>query len=197
MASDLNALKATRVHAEGARVDPLRGYRFIVENELHIRHAGFTGVEGLTARSAVEEYVEGANGRTVRKLPGEVIWGDVTLSRGVLIGLSDTYDWADVVLNDRNNNLLDQTFRTDTIIKLYNRDASYLEFEWVLTDSWVSSYEIKGINATSGEILMDNIVLTHEGFSQGTVRKRNRQLPRANILGVVPNAGNSNVSPIP
>ena len=171
MPANLNTVGADKVTNSGNRVDPLRGYRFLVSNERNITHAGFSKVEGLEGTAEVIEYREGINGQTNRKLPGRVTWADVTFNRGILLNVDDIFDWAKVVLNIRDDVLDEQKFRQDTTIKLFPRTGKTFAVEWRLNESWVTSYKVSAMDAMTSDIVMQEVVVAHEGLEEGTAAK--------------------------
>lgn len=68
--------------AAPTRGDPFPGFDFVVEID-GVETAGFQEVSGLEGSLDVIEYREGADALTVRKLPGMVKYGNVTLKRGL------------------------------------------------------------------------------------------------------------------
>jgi phage tail-like protein len=60
--------------------DAIGNFNFRVEID-GVAIGSFTGVDGLSVEQEVVEYREGSDD-TVRKLPGRLKWGDITLKRG-------------------------------------------------------------------------------------------------------------------
>ena len=73
------------------RVDPYRGFNFLVEIQSIIR-AGFHQVSGLDATIAVVDFREGGENTTTRKLFGLTAYSNIQLRKGLT---SDTtlHDW--------------------------------------------------------------------------------------------------------
>lgn len=84
---------ATKIQG-GATADPLRNYRFIVYTVasggkvyLPKGQVGFTEVDGLgLGTTDISAYVEGDD-ITVRKLLGRTTWGDLTMKKGLDLGM--------------------------------------------------------------------------------------------------------------
>ncbi|MCK6565174.1 MAG: phage tail protein, partial [Dehalococcoidia bacterium] len=77
--------------------DPLVSYNFAIEVSGII--AGyFTEAAGLGSENEVVEHkVTGKDGKEiVRKIPGRLKWGDITLKRGITTNL-DFWDWRRMV----------------------------------------------------------------------------------------------------
>jgi phage tail-like protein len=62
----------------GQRVDPFRGYNFLVEID-GIAQGSFTECTGLGSTTEVIENREGGDNLTVRKLPGKTSYSDISL----------------------------------------------------------------------------------------------------------------------
>ena len=77
--------------ATGQRVDPYKNFRFLVEIE-GIVQAGFSEASGFGSDVEVVEYREGGDTPTVRKLPGQGKYPDVTLKWGITDS-RELYDW--------------------------------------------------------------------------------------------------------
>jgi phage tail-like protein len=118
--------------------------------------AGFSEVSGLSAEAEVIEYREGADPVTSsRKLPGRIRYGDVTLRRGLTTS-RDLFDWWMTVVH---GNLL----RQDIGIVLLD-DARTEVLRWRLRGAWPVRFEAATLQAKGNEILIESIVLTHEGL---------------------------------
>ena len=68
--------------ATGTRVDPYRGFNFLVEID-GITQGGFQEVSGLDASTASIDYREGTDPNHARKLPGLNTYSAITLKRGI------------------------------------------------------------------------------------------------------------------
>ena len=64
------------------RVDPYRGYNFLVEID-GITQAGFQECSGLDSQTATIDYREGGDPRHVRKLAGMNSFSPISLKRGI------------------------------------------------------------------------------------------------------------------
>ena len=137
------------------RSDPFKDYSFLLEID-NVPSAAFSDVSGLAAEAEVIEYREGSDKTTSsRKLPGRVRYGDVTLARGLTTS-RDLYDWWMTTVNG----IVDR--RNAAIILL--DDARNEALRWVLREVWVSGIEFGGLHAEGNEVLIESVVLTHEGF---------------------------------
>ena len=118
--------------------------------------ADFHEVTGLKFEVDVIEVMEGG-GTLIRKLPGTLKYNDIVLKRGYT---NDTalYDWAtakactgNVLRAKMSVQVLDQS---GTPIATYN-----------VVNAWPKSYEGPTLSASTNEMAIETIVLTHEGMS--------------------------------
>src|SRR5688572_27307770 len=68
--------------AAGSLIDPYRAYNFKLQIQ-GVTEGHFTEVSGLGARIHVLSYREGGVSQVVRRLPGRIEYGDVTLRYGL------------------------------------------------------------------------------------------------------------------
>ena len=80
---------------EGDVFDPYASYNYTLEID-GVQSGGFSEVTGLQAESMPIEYREGTEDITVRKLPGLMKYGNITLKRGVSLNL-DLMNWLRTV----------------------------------------------------------------------------------------------------
>ena len=77
--------------ATGQRIDPYKNFRFLVEID-GIVQAGFSEATIPDSSQDPIEYREGNEPPTVRKIPGIIKYGNVTLKWGITDSL-DLYNW--------------------------------------------------------------------------------------------------------
>jgi phage tail-like protein len=135
--------------------DPFKNYSFLVEIGGNPK-AGFSEVSGLSAEAEVIEYREGADPVTSsRKLPGRIRYGNVTLRRGLTTS-RELFDWWMTVVNGNVQ-------RQDIGIVLLD-DSRTEVLRWRLRGAWPVRFEAATLQAKGNEILIESIVLTHEGL---------------------------------
>ncbi len=141
--------------ATTSRNDPFKDYSFLVEID-GVADTAFSEVSGLSAEAEVIEYREGADKPTSsRKLPGRVRYGDLTLRRGVTTSRV-LFDWWSTVVN---GNLQ----RRNVAVILLD-DARKEVRRWLLREAWIRKFEAGPLQAKGNEVLIESIVLTHEGL---------------------------------
>jgi phage tail-like protein len=91
----------------------------------------------------------------VRKLPGLVKNGDVTLKRGI-IGSLNLYDW----INDVRNG--DANARRTVTIQLLSEDLTTVAVTWKLLRAWPVKYTGPQLNGKGTDVAMEEIVLAYE-----------------------------------
>lgn len=150
-----------------SKEDPFRGFNFIIK---------FSGkpVAGLTKCSALTVSVESKDFRTgdmdsfKRKMPGLVSYDAITLDQGVTN--DKTFEeWATKMSNYLGNKGADgekkpDEFRKDIEIEIYNMKREKVK-AYKVYNCWVSKYTaVPGLDASSGEIMIQHLVLENEGI---------------------------------
>jgi phage tail-like protein len=135
------------------RVDPYAGYNFSVELD-GITRAGFRECSGLENSQNAGEYREGTDRNlSVRKLPGLVTHGDVTLSRGVTSD-AKLWEWREKAAKGAVE-------RHDISITLLD-DVGNARITWNLFAAWPRQWTGPSLNATADELAVEQLVLAYE-----------------------------------
>lgn len=118
---------------------------------------GFAEVAGLSVEVDVIPYREGSD-RTngVRKLPGLVRVGDVTLRRGVT-GNLELVHWLRTVIAG-------QPERRTVVIRLMSEDRSEVALSWKLLNAWPRRQVFGPFRAGASEVAIEELVLAAEGL---------------------------------
>ena len=137
--------------------DPFTGYNFMValgdiggEDQIA---GGFREVEGLSVSIDVVEYrVGNEKSSGVRKLAGLRRYSNVTLKRGFL---TDTrlWDWIATDPPDKRN----------VVITLLD-EQRVPQVRFVLRQAWPVKWSGPDLIASSSEVAIESIELTHEGL---------------------------------
>lgn len=133
--------------------------RFVVElqvEEVGI-HGFFTEVTGLSSENEVVEFRDGNDPNVVRKLPGVLRFGDVTLKRGVTADGS-LWQWRHLV--EVGN--VAQARATARIILL---DRGTPVARWTIANAWPSKISAPDLNAKGNDVALETLVLSHEGLT--------------------------------
>lgn len=141
------------------RIDPYAGFNFRVEID-GITRAGFRDCSGLETTQDAGEYREGTDrAPTMRKIPGMVSYGDISLSRGVT-GDRELWDW-------RRNVMAGNHDRRNLSIVLMN-DLGEDAIRWNFRSCWPSGWTGPSLDASSDEVVVEELTLVHEGFDVDT-----------------------------
>ncbi|MFN7175882.1 MAG: phage tail protein [Thermaurantiacus sp.] len=118
---------------------------------------GFAEVSGLSVEVDVIEYREGRD-RTnmVRKVPGLVRVGEITLRRG-MAGKLDLFQWLRTVIAGRPE-------RRDVRIRLYSEDRADVVLSWKLVNAWPRRHVSGPFRAGASEVAVEELVLVAEGL---------------------------------
>src|SRR5262249_61796983 len=85
--------------ATGTRVDPYRGFNFLVEID-GITQGGFQEVSGLDASTASIDYREGTDPNHSRRLTGLNSYSAITLNRGITDS-DELWKWRQTVIGGK------------------------------------------------------------------------------------------------
>lgn len=152
------------------RVDPFRGFRFRVQIA-GFPETGFTTVSGLNDETEPVEHREGDGPGRMRKLPGMTTYEDITLSKGK--SRDNTIQrWRNQVAHAvRDGGLPDPNFRRDVTIILLNHQGEAAK-TWKIHDAWPRRLEHGDLDANSSDVLIESLVLTHEGLEALDIPER-------------------------
>jgi phage tail-like protein len=151
--------------------DPFRGFKFKVEIAGG-EAVGFQSIAGLSQESEVVEYREGGDPTTMRKLPGLTSYDDITLERG-LSKSRFLIDWRNQVANGPDlggsgvgDGVPPPNFRREVTIKLFDKGDPFQRpvATWEVTKAWPSSLETSDLDAGSSDVVIETLVLSHEGW---------------------------------
>jgi phage tail-like protein len=148
--------------ADAKVLEPYRNFKFLVYVQGFIA-GGFSKVSGLKMTTEVFEYREGGDNTTVRKLPGQTKFDPVSLERGSTSNL-DMWNWATEVHTFSGGGHLNPPRRTITIV-LVGKNGLELR-KWVLQKCWASEWEVGELDAKSNDVLIERVVVQHEGIVQ-------------------------------
>ena len=173
-----------------ATYDPMRSFKFHVtiqgiagEGEI-----GFQKVSGLKESSDIVAYREGNMMVHKRKLPGLTNYEAITLTRGAAPGtvVNQLFDWRARVAryNDGSEigalsplgdgipatNPVGGGFRYIVKIEVFDKGNpnSAAQRAWSLQKAWPSELSVSDLNAEASEMLIDTLVLQHEGLKIDT-----------------------------
>jgi len=138
--------------------DPYLNYRFKVEID-GIIQGGFAECSGLSSKVAVVEYREGGDNATVRKLPGQTSFPDITLKWGLTDSV-EMYNWH---LTAVNGAIIKKPC---SIIVL--GDDKEEKIRWNLTAAWPHTWVGPSFNAKASEVAIEQVTLACESITRST-----------------------------
>jgi phage tail-like protein len=142
----------------GERKDPYKNHRFLVEID-GVSQAGFREVTIPDSSQDPIEYREGNEPPTVRKQPGLIKYGNVTLKGGITDSL-DLYKWRQQVEAGKMKGA-----RRMMAIVLLDEEGQ-AKSRWELSEAWPTKYSSPSLNATANEIAIETLEIAHEGLKR-------------------------------
>ncbi|MBK9121805.1 MAG: phage tail protein [Chloroflexi bacterium] len=142
--------------------DPLGSFHFSLEVGPVTGY--FTEVSGLGSESEVIDHkimAEGAKSTIIRKIPGRLKWGDITLKRGITSNM-DMWTWRKQVEDGDV-----ASARTNGTITMYNQ-ALEPKASWTFTAGWPSKITGPSIKSDANELGVEEITIVHEGIKRVT-----------------------------
>lgn len=136
--------------------DPLISFNFAIEVSGGIT-GYFTECSGLGSEHEVIEHkiVDGKGNEVIRKLPGRLKWGDVTLKRGITANM-DMWSWRKQIEdggvgNGRKNGSVMMLDETGAIVA-----------RWDFKAGWPSKVSGPSVKSDSNEVGIEELVIVHE-----------------------------------
>lgn len=148
--------------SEVNRHDPYRNFNYKVQivGAKVFAKAGFSKISGLTAKTDVIEYRDGDDSQlTPHKTAGLIKTDPVTFERGMSEDL-DAWDW--MVMSANSN---DENHKAEISIELLDRGRNGV-IRWTLKECWVSDYETGEFDALGNAIMVEKMVIQHEGIKR-------------------------------
>jgi phage tail-like protein len=140
------------------RKDPYVNFNFKVEIDGIVR-AAFHEVSGLDSSVDVIEHREGGENITLRKLPGQVKFSNVSLKWGMTDDV-DLYKWhrqwvdGDPAAPRKNGSIV-----------LLDRQGQE-KGRWNFFNGWPSKWMGPSFNAESNDIAIESLEIAHEGIAR-------------------------------
>ena len=135
---------------------PIRGHRFVVNLE-GLGLMSFKTVSGCTIDMGKTEYREGAFATLVpRQVPGLLSTQDITLEKG-MYNATTLYDYFMGYINGQT------TAVQQMIIDAYDNSDQVIA-KWTAINVWPFHYETGGLDATTSDILIENVQFATEGI---------------------------------
>lgn len=156
--------------------DPLRNFKFVFT--IHkptipgMLQLGFMGVSGLSANTPAINYREGGNNTTTRKMPGQTEFPSLSCQRGVAVGTNALWQWFieifHVVQGGGRSNADGGDFRADMTLDVLDHPVtqrdSYTKARFQIFNAWPSAMQYTDFDAGGNALLMETMIVEHEGF---------------------------------
>ena len=136
--------------------DPYRAYNFRLEMGGTTCH--FAECSGLRAKVPAIAYREGGDAQMVRRLPGPVEYGDITLRYG-LTNSTELWNWFQTSVRGRVERRLVQ-------IVVLDADGTTPVVQWNLNNAWLSEWNGALLNAQSREVAIESMTLVFESLER-------------------------------
>lgn len=138
-----------------ARIDPLRGFRFLVEIE-GIASGAFVRVKGLTREIKHESFREGGVNDYEHKLVSQVSYPPLVLERG--LALPDLWKWAQEAANGN-------VIRHKVSIRLLNEAGMAAPlWAWHVDHAFPVKWSSSDLDGHASQVLMESLELAHHGL---------------------------------
>ncbi|MCP5050825.1 MAG: phage tail protein [bacterium] len=138
------------------RVDPYRGSRYYLEID-GITQAGFSEASIPDTSQDPIEYREGNETPTVRKIPGLIKYGNLTLKWGVTDTM-DLYNWRKEVEDGKMGDA-----RRNVAVVILDEEGGD-KARWEFSQAWPTKYDSPDLNATGSDIAVETLEIAHEGM---------------------------------
>jgi phage tail-like protein len=140
------------------RKDPYGNFNFLVEIDGIVR-AAFHEVGGLDSSVEVIEHREGGENITMRKLPGQVKFSNISLKWGMTDDV-DLYNWhRQWVSGDPS------APRKNGSIVLLDRQGQE-KARWNFFNGWPTKWTGPSFNAEANDIAIESLEIAHEGLAR-------------------------------
>ena len=145
---------------DGLTGDPMIGAHF--EVSVGAVTGYFTEVSGLGSESEVVDHkimAKGAKEPIIRKIPGRLKWGDITLKRGITKNM-DFYKWRNQVEQGKVD-----AARLDGTIIMYDQNMTPVA-SWEFYKAWPSKIGGPQLSSESNAVGVEELVIVHEGIKR-------------------------------
>jgi len=136
-------------------IDPFRGYNFKLEIQ-GVTAGHFTECTGLGIRVDAIKYREAGSQGVVHRIPGQVDYGDVTLSYGLTV-THELFDWFLTAVNGVPQ-------RKNVSILMLDGAGINEVLRWDLINAWPSAWRGAPLDALGQEIAIESITLVFESL---------------------------------
>jgi phage tail-like protein len=137
--------------------DIYRSYNFVLDIP-EITQTYFTEVSGLSVTVESIPYREGGAAPAVRKLPGRVEYGDITLKWGMSES-TELWEWLMVTVQGNVE-------RKEMSIILLAPDGQQENTRWNLHNAWPNAWRGAQLRGDAQGVAIETLVIAHEGIER-------------------------------
>jgi phage tail-like protein len=137
--------------------DIYRSYNFVIDIQ-GVTSGYFTEVSGLSISVESIPYREGGAAPAVRKLPGRVSYGDVTLKWG-MSETTELWEWLMVTVQGNVS-------PKELSIILLAPDGQQENTRWNLHSAWPTAWRCAHLRGDAQGVALETLVLAHEGIER-------------------------------
>jgi phage tail-like protein len=147
---------------EAGREDPLVSFHFMIDVQGEIT-GYFTEVSGLGSESEIiEQKVVNDKGiEIVKKIPGRLKWGDITLKRGITSSL-DMWNWRKKVEEGKVSEA-----RKNGSIVMFDQELQE-KARWNFVNGWPTKITGPAPKTDSNELGIEELTIAHELITRVT-----------------------------
>jgi phage tail-like protein len=141
----------------GVATDPYRAYNFKLEIQ-GITEGHFTECTNLGIKVEAIPYREGGTSQLVRRLPGPVEYGDITLRYG-LTQSTEIWTWFMSAVKGKVE-------RKNVSIVMLDADGVREAFRWDLVNAWPSAWRAAPLDAMAREAAIEEVTIVFESLDR-------------------------------
>ena len=140
--------------------DPIVSFNFELQIEGKLT-GYFTEVSGLGSETEVTEHkIVGQGDReAVRKVPGRLKWGDLTLKRGITANM-DMWAWRQMIVDGQISSA-----RSNGSIIMYDQAGTAVA-RWDFVAGWPSKVSGPTLASDSSAVGVEEMTIVHEGIER-------------------------------
>lgn len=154
-----------------------------------ISDLGFSVVSGISVQNEVIPYREGGMNTHLHKMVGQSDYGPVTFSKGMFAHENALYQWQEFIHSwsqggnqESGSTPTENDYRADILVVIYDHPISAGNYStpgtpdvanatrgkaklgYKLFNCWPAGYTLSDLNAGESSLLIQQMVVNHEGF---------------------------------
>lgn len=149
--------------------DVLTGYNFIIEIDGYAS-SGWSKMSALGISFDIVEYRTGGDNATKKKRQGLATFPDITFEKGIVLakgmGSADTRNWTQQTFDvAKKIQTAGNSVRRTIAVKVRNPEG-ILVIQHKIVQCIIKSANLQSeLDSNASNVLMENLVISHEGFS--------------------------------